>query len=118
MSYAFYKFLHLIGLTSLILGLGGAIIGTYVVGQKPSVGRKAIAITHGLGMLLMLVGGFGMLARLGMQWPWWISVKLFIWLALGAWIVVAYRLSTKHFLAVWLTPLLLVAVAAGVVLAK
>lgn len=120
MSYMFYKFIHILGLTAVVFALGGAILGTIVAKEKPAVMRRTLAITHGLGIFLILLGGFGMLARLGItgDWPWWISVKLLIWLALGAWLTVAYRISHKHPLMVWLIPLVLVATSAGVVLFK
>lgn len=46
----------------------------------------SMALVHGIGMMLMLIAGFGAMARLGYMsgaWPWWIYVKLVIWLALG-----------------------------------
>jgi hypothetical protein len=43
-------------------------------------------------MLMILVGGFGMLARLDVGFPNWIIGKLVIWLALGAMLGFANKL--------------------------
>lgn len=43
------------------------------------------AILHGVGLLLLLVAGFGALAKLGYKGPpGWAIGKLAIWLLLGA----------------------------------
>ena len=64
--------------------------------------RKLAFITHGLGLLLILVSGFGMLARMGLVGglPPWIHAKLTIWVLAGVAIAVAKRKSEK--LAVWI----------------
>ena len=53
---------------------------------------------HGVGLLVALVGGFGLVARLqleqGMMAPWVIA-KLFIWLALGGVIALVNRKQDK-----------------------
>ena len=50
--------------------------------------RRLVGITHGIGALLILVGGFGMLARIGMKhgegFPGWLWVKIVVWLFLTA----------------------------------
>jgi hypothetical protein len=119
-AYTIYKFLHVLGIAALMMALGGAMIGTHISGQKPTKARRAIAITHGVGMFLVLLGGFGMLARLGIHWPWpwWILLKVIVWIALGAWLAVAYRSATLKLVPLWLGTLLLVALAAGAVLMK
>jgi hypothetical protein len=61
-------------------------------------------ITHGVGLLLLVVAGFGMLARLGIYSPpGWVIGKIVIWLALGAFVALAYKkaqLAKKFWLAV------------------
>ena len=56
-------------------------------------GPKWVAPVHGVGLLFSLVGGFGLLARLGIvtQWPTWVIAKLVIWIVLGGWLAVAKR---------------------------
>jgi hypothetical protein len=81
MDLTFYKLIHILGLLLVFVQLGGA-----AVGGMESPWRKTHSTLHGLGLLLMLVGGFGMLAKLdiGFPWPGWVWAKLTIWLLLGA----------------------------------
>ena len=96
MSYEFYKILHVVGLMMVFSGLGALLVGsklTAVSGTIPL--RKVAGLMHGLGLVVMLVAGFGLLARLGMvgDWPSWVYGKLVIWLVIGASIAVVRRLS-------------------------
>lgn len=86
MSYEFYKILHLIGLVTLYISLGAL---AYISLEK----RKPFMIIHGVSTLIMLVAGFGLLARLGMAsgMPTWVYVKIAIWLVLGATPVILKR---------------------------
>ena len=118
MSYAVYKFLHIIGIAAIVMALGGAIVGTQVAGEKPASTRKLIALTHGIGMVLVLLGGFGMLAKLGIHgFPWWVAAKSLLWLLLGIWLSVSYR-SRASCAYKFAGLLLVVALATGLVLAK
>ena len=83
MPYETYKLLHVVGLLLLFLGMGGQLLGS---GAGRGRAPKGTAILHGVGLLAMLVGGFGMMARLGIHWPWpgWLIAKLGVWLAIGA----------------------------------
>ena len=56
MSLAAYKVLHLLGAFLVLAALGAALAGG---------SRKGSGIAHGIGLLLLLVAGFGALARLG-----------------------------------------------------
>jgi hypothetical protein len=60
--------------------------------------HRLMAPFHGAGLLLVLVGGFGMLVRLGFQhgtnFPVRLWAKLAIWLALGAALMLPYRRPT------------------------
>jgi len=85
MSFEFYKILHLSGLMLLFFGLS-AILTMKMVGAKFEGKSKSLAmLTHGIGLLFLLVGGFGMLARMGIMGslPGWVYAKLAIWLILG-----------------------------------
>ncbi len=93
MSYEFYKILHLASLAALILGFG-LIIGMFSVKPGATGGlRKMAFLLHGIGITLMLVSGFGLLARLGLVQglPAWIYGKLLIWLILGGMIALVKR---------------------------
>lgn len=82
MSYEFYKWLHLIGLFVLTIGVSGMIILKAFSDPKPGL-KKISAIFHGLGLVASLVGGFGLLARIGGQFEGWVIAKVGYWLALG-----------------------------------
>lgn len=75
MDPAVYKVLHLAGLIGLFLSLGA------LAASKGSV--KPAAIGMGVSLLVLLVAGFGMIARLGYGFPGWILAKLVIWVLLG-----------------------------------
>ena len=83
MPYAIYKLLHVIGLMILFLGMGGLLLG---VRSERGRAPRGSAILYGVGLLAMLVAGFGMMARLGIHWPWpgWLIAKLGVWLTIGA----------------------------------
>lgn len=46
---------------------------------------KIIHIVHGVGLFLVILGGFGMIAKLGIGFPWpgWLWVKLGVWVVFG-----------------------------------
>jgi len=94
MSYEVYKLIHVIGILMLFVALGG--LTHYVIGggnKQDNPWRAQAAMTHGIGLFLILLGGFGMLARLKIGWPWpsWIYGKVLIWMVLGALVAVIYR---------------------------
>jgi len=70
LSLLFYKNLHLLGVFMLFIALGGVILHQINATARENIWRKPVAITHALGMVLVLVGGFGMLARLRITWTW------------------------------------------------
>ena len=83
LALSFYKVLHLFGIMLMLSALGAAIAGA---GEASPRLKKLAGIAHGVALLIVLVGGFGMLARLGMGsgWPLWVWLKLVIWLIFGA----------------------------------
>ncbi|HUP20110.1 MAG TPA: hypothetical protein VM778_09175 [Gemmatimonadota bacterium] len=88
LSYQFYNLVHILGLVLLMLGIGGiALSAPPSVERGPAWSRRAGAVFHGLGIFLILLGGFGMRARLGivqgMSWPGWVWVKIVVWGTLG-----------------------------------
>ena len=94
-SYQVYKILHLVGMFSLFTVLGAIALHSLNGGTKASnAGRRLIAAMHGLSLFVILLGGFGMLARLGIVQgglPGWIYAKLAIWVILPVLGMVAYR---------------------------
>lgn len=103
MSHSFYKILHLTSILSVFMALGALIM----LGKAKAAGsenlRKVAAITHGIATTFILVSGFGMLARLGVTWPFpgWALAKVFIWLFIGASIGLAKRVP-KAANALWI----------------
>lgn len=89
-SYEFYKVVHLF---SIVLMLTGLSISFF------EVKSKSVKILTGIGTLFTLVGGMGLLARLGINhgeaWPVWVKAKMTIWFIIGiGGAVVARRFSS------------------------
>jgi len=75
MDYNVYKIIHLVGISILGLGVGGMMAG----GEK----RKAFAICQGIGLVVMLVSGFGLLAKLKLGYPSFAIVKTVLWVVIA-----------------------------------
>ena len=113
-SYSIYKVVHLVGVFIVLLSLGGVLLWFGSGGTQDHAWKKRIAITHGLGLFLALLGGFGLLARLGITHgglPGWIWAKLGIWLLLGGVLAIAPRLP-KFAQPIWWSVLILGGTAA------
>lgn len=89
MSYQFYKIIHVLGIMLVFLAFGGlAVVGLSSDASRLKPARTLLASFHGVGMLLLLVAGFGLIAKLGGGFPGWMIAKVVIWLVLGASVVV------------------------------
>lgn len=90
MTLQTYHFIHLIGLIFVFIGFGGLL--------SQDGARKAM-MWHGIGLVISLVSGFGMLAKMGIMgsMPVWVWIKIALWLVLGFLPVLAKRrvLSAK-----------------------
>jgi len=100
MSYEIYKVLHLLGVLVLFSTLGGLAVHGMNGGDKASNrSRKLMSAMHGVSLVIILVGGFGLLARLGIKhgegWPLWAYLKVAMWLLLGASIALVNRMPAK-----------------------
>jgi len=103
MSYEFYKVLHIVGIVSIFLSLGALLWNSFTGGEKKFPGRKVVMITHGVGLLIAFVAGFGLMARIGLvqqSWPGWIYAKVAIWLFLGG-IVALIPRKPKLAIPIW-----------------
>lgn len=70
-----YNIIHIVGIIILFMG--------FAYGMKSWT--KGAAISHGLGLLLILISGFGLISKkYNNEFHTWVFVKLAIWLALGA----------------------------------
>jgi uncharacterized membrane protein SirB2 len=94
-----YKLIHIVGIILIMSALGGAAVRAMTIGAEgtPS-SRRLLAVLHGIGAFLVLLGGFGMLARLGFMhganFPGWLWVKLVVWVILAAALIVPRRRPT------------------------
>lgn len=118
-DYQVYRYLHVLGIFALYLALGGLFLHALNGGTKETnTNRKPVAIMHGVAMFIVLLGGFGMLARLG-QTPNqpWVYMKLGVWLVMGGLMVIPYRLP-KLARPIWLLLPLVGVLAAWIAYAK
>jgi hypothetical protein len=104
-----YKLLHILGVLITFAALGGLAL-TVLNGatRQTSGARRTIAMAHGIGAFVILLGGFGALARLGMTGglPGWILVKLAIWLVMAGLVALPYRRPELAKPIFWLLPVL------------
>lgn len=88
MSYEFYKVLHVVGIILVFMSLGAALLHATGGGtREQNPARKLIAALNGTGLLLIVVAGFGMLAKIQSMsagLPGWLHPKLLIWLLIAA----------------------------------
>ncbi|MBC7741411.1 MAG: SirB2 family protein [Bdellovibrionaceae bacterium] len=93
MSYEIYKIIHLLGLVLLFSGLTGLLTVRMSGGQLAGSTKSLVFVSHGVGLLLLLVSGFGLLARLGLTHdiPNWVFVKIAAWVVAGGAIALVKR---------------------------
>jgi uncharacterized membrane protein SirB2 len=117
MDYNTYKILHVVGLVLLMLGLG-AILGA---GREAAKARRFGGMLHGLGLLVMVVAGFGMMARLEIMgvstWPMWLIAKMAIWVVVAILPVLVKKQIVPGAIG-WLLAAALAATAAWLALTK
>jgi hypothetical protein len=111
-SYQLYNLLHIVGIVLLMIALGGmSFTAAAGVGERTRGDRRLVAGFHGIGLFLILLGGFGMLARLGVMhgagFPGWLWVKIGVWVVLGVVAFLPFRFPRLA------RPLLLVVPALG-----
>jgi hypothetical protein len=95
-----YSIIHIVGIILTFMG--------FAYGMKQW--SKGAAIAHGTGLTLLLISGFGLIAKkYNNELQTWMFVKLAIWLALGGALVLVKRGIVKG-IAAWV---LLVGLGAG-----
>jgi hypothetical protein len=94
MSYLTLKVVHLVALALTFMGLAGA-LASNAVSPGPSITRRIFAVSHGIGLLLLLITGFFLLIQLGIgkNLPGWVWGKMIIWLLAGASAVLVRRFA-------------------------
>lgn len=113
MSPVVYHIIHVFGALLVFLAYG-LLIARAMLGSDSVELRKIGAKLSGAGLLLLLVGGFGLLAKLyDNTFHPWVIVKLLVWVALGGMIALINRKPQLGQLWYWLTLLLgLIAIVA------
>jgi len=108
MPYAAYKVLHVFSVILTFTVLGGLALHSANGGNRGSnLSGKLTGALHGVGLLMILVGGFGLLARLNMDgFPLWVWLKLAIWILVGASAAVIRRSPAMSKALLLLLPLL------------
>jgi len=93
--YTAYKLVHFLGIFALVTMLATVATHALMGGTRADAPhRRALGISFGAAMFLVLLGGFGMLSRLGIAHtglPTWVLLKLAIWTTLGVLIALPYR---------------------------
>ncbi len=113
MSFSTYKLLHMMALMMLFLALGAG----FFLGKNPEAKKHPLFVptmaSHGVALLILLVSGFGMLARLGIlgDLPSWVWLKGVVWILFGGLLVLIRRLPNQGRI-LWLLALVLGCVAA------
>jgi hypothetical protein len=106
MSYQLYKVFHVLGVMLLFAGAGGLIL-QHLQEHGSEAARKLAGATHGIGLLLLLIAGFGAAAT----WPWsltapWIVGKMVIWLIFALLPLILRKLPRQAALLWWASALL------------
>jgi hypothetical protein len=104
MSLLFYKSLHVLAVVYLFAAVGAACFHAASGGAKG--GGKVLSVLHGLSLVVLLVSGFGMIARLGVGFPGWVWAKVVIWLLMGGAMALPYRSPKMARMLLLLLPLL------------
>ncbi|MGB0416202.1 MAG: hypothetical protein ACPGKS_05090 [Coraliomargarita sp.] len=86
-----YHILHLIGILMLFMGYG-ALLGRSMAGSEHAGVKKLGSITSGIGLVLIIIAGFGLMAKVySNTFLPWMMVKLAIWVVLGGLIALINR---------------------------
>ena len=109
MPYTTYQIIHLVGLAALAIGTGGMMAN----GNN----RKLFAIWQGVGLLVILVAGFGMLAKGKLGLPHFAIVKLILWVVVAVMPMILRKLKAPLSIAI-LVSLTLVGILAWLGVAK
>lgn len=117
-SFEAYKIVHLAAVAALLGALGGAAVhAANALPREANVLRRTVGAFHGASLLVILVAGFGMLARLDAGLPGWAIAKLVVWFAMGALSALPYRSPRLARVTLWSLPVL-VGLAAWLTIAK
>lgn len=91
----FYQFLHVASAFLL------AAVTFKVLAKPDPATRKRNLMVAGIFAFTMLVGGFGLHARLELQWYGWLIGKIVCWVVLASLAGLAYRKPEKTGALIW-----------------
>ncbi|MDP6112642.1 MAG: hypothetical protein QGF00_22505 [Planctomycetota bacterium] len=107
-----YRFLHLAGVLVVFLCTGGLVIPTMMgPSENDRGGRRLATVCLGIAMFIVLVTGFGLIARLQYGFQGWVIAKMIIWFLIG-WLLIFIRRRPRLGKQVWFVMIALAAVAA------
>ena len=97
----------ILGVILLFPGVGGLCVLS-IAGAESARARKIASMVHGIALVVTLVAGFGLLAKLGFgtDIPLWIWIKLVIWVVFAGVIVVLRKAPQLAPQLLFLLPLL------------
>ncbi len=95
MSNQFYLVLHYFGIILFFVSFGGLIISSFSSNSLAKT-AKQLKLLHGIGLLLILVAGFGLMAIEGYGFDGWIILKIIIWILFGASIAFIKKENLKN----------------------
>lgn len=85
MPYTVYKIIHLASIIFLFTISGGVALYAANGGTRDqNVAKKLVSAIHGLTLVLILVSGFGLVARIGTGFQLWVWIKFAIWFVIGS----------------------------------
>jgi hypothetical protein len=73
----FYNYMHVLGIILTFMAYG------MYLARDNSTKSKGLAIMHGVGLLILLISGGGMAAKLKLGAPSWMLIKIGLWVLLG-----------------------------------
>ncbi len=105
MGTQFYIVIHIAGVMLMYMALGAlAVLSAKVEAQAGKPLRRFLIILHGLALTVILVAGFGLLAKIKLAdgssmsnpatWPPYMWIKVVLWMGLGASTVLLRRQPT------------------------
>lgn len=96
-----YHVLHITGIIMLFMGYGALLARSMVRNDSKELKRLG-SITSGIGLVLIFVAGFGLMAKLyNNSFQSWMLIKIVIWLILGGIIVLINRVPALAKLLWW-----------------
>ena len=109
MSLLAYRVIHIFSMMLMFTALGGLLLASQAKVQTDA-SRKMAGMLHGIALILILVSGFGALAKLGLSnpgiWPTWLWLKILIWFVFGGVIVLIRRAPRFAPILWWALPIL------------